>query len=186
MKLNHLQGLILGSQSPRRRELLQCLGVPFEVIAPNIDETALPGEAPIPYVSRVAKEKAESLSGYTIPVITADTIVVIDGQILQKPTDEQDGIRMLRLLSDRTHQVYTAVCVRVGDEYRTAMNISDVTFGTISEAEARDYWQTGEPKDKAGAYAIQGIGAVFIMHISGSYSGIMGLPLYETFHLLNQ
>lgn len=185
MQLNHLKRLILGSQSPRRQELLHQLGIPFEIVVPDVDESVKPGETPKVYATRIATEKAQSFSANDTPIITADTIVVIDDQILQKPVDETDAIRMLQLLSGRTHQVFSVVCVRVGEQYQTALNISDVTFRKISAQEAKDYWQTGEPSDKAGAYAIQGIGAIFIEKISGSYSGIMGLPLFETSQLLS-
>jgi septum formation protein len=181
----------LASASPRRRALLLQIGVPFQILSVSVDESVAPGEAPFDYVSRLAGAKAsqgrlQSLKdGSPVrPVLAADTAVVIDGEILGKPVDCEDAVRMLRLLSGRTHEVLTAVALSTAGGLQSAVSRSDVTFRTISEMEARDYWNTGEPRDKAGGYAIQGHGAVFVAELRGSYSGVMGLPLYETAEFL--
>jgi septum formation protein len=181
----------LASASPRRRALLLQIGVPFQILSVSVDESVAPGEAPFDYVSRLAGAKAsqgrlQSLKdGSPVrPVLAADTAVVIDGEILCKPVDCEDAVRMLRLLSGRTHEVLTAVALSTAGGLQSAVSRSDVTFRTISEMEARDYWNTGEPRDKAGGYAIQGHGAVFVAELRGSYSGVMGLPLYETAEFL--
>jgi septum formation protein len=177
----------LASGSPRRRELLQQIGVPFRLVGTQVDETPLPGEAAAAYVSRLASTKAAA--GWlgreaNAPVLAADTAVVLDGAILGKPRDKDDAERMLLQLSERTHEVMTAVAVRsaAGNEMRVSRSL--VTFRAVDAAEARAYWDTGEPRDKAGAYAIQGHAAVFIADLRGSYSGVMGLPLFETAQLL--
>jgi septum formation protein len=179
----------LASNSPRRRELLQQIGVQFRLIGTELDETPLPGETPPAYVSRLAAAKAEagwrrSRDPAEAPVLAADTAVVLDGRILGKPKDKKDAEDMLRQLSGRTHQVLTAVAVRSagGNEIRVSRSL--VTFRSIEPAEAAAYWNSGEPRDKAGAYAIQGYAAVFIADLKGSYSGVMGLPLFETAELL--
>jgi nucleoside triphosphate pyrophosphatase len=181
--------LYLASASPRRRELLQQIGVPFRLIGAQVDETALPGEEPVAYVSRLAAAKADagwqcSPDPAYAPVLAADTAVVLDGKILGKPQDEAHAESMLLQLSGRTHQVLTAVALRsvAGKEIRVSH--SAVTFRVLDAAEASAYWNTGEPRDKAGAYAIQGYAAVFIADLAGSYSGVMGLPLFETAQLL--
>lgn len=176
----------LASGSPRRRELLAQLGVPFQVLGVDIDESVASAEAPRAYVSRLAETKARTGLRYSLakgparPVLAADTAVVIDGQILGKPKDGADAGRMLRLLSARTHEVLTAVALATPERLTSSISRSEVRFREISDAEAREYWNTGEPKDKAGGYAIQGYGAVFVAELRGSYSGVMGLPLYET------
>lgn len=178
----------LASGSPRRRELLTQIGVPFRVVAAAVDESVLPGEAPAAYVARLAAAKADA--GWERnrepggPVLAADTAVVLQGKILGKPSDRQDAMRMLQGLSGCTHEVLTAVALRTvrGSASRTSR--SEVTFRRIAAAEAQAYWETGEPCDKAGAYAIQGRAAVFIAALNGSYSGVMGLPLFETAELL--
>ena len=179
----------LASGSPRRRELLQQIGVQFRLIGTELDETPLPGETPPAYVSRLAAAKAEagwrrSRDPADAPVLAADTAVVLDGRILGKPKDKKDAEDMLRQLSGRTHQVLTAVAVRSagGNEIRVSRSL--VTFRSIESEEAAAYWNSGEPRDKAGAYAIQGYAAVFIADLKGSYSGVMGLPLFETAELL--
>ena len=179
----------LASNSPRRRELLQQIGVQFRLIGAELDETPLPGETPPAYVSRLAAAKAEAgwqrrRDPADAPVLAADTAVVLDGRILGKPRDRNDAESMLRQLSGRTHQVLTAVAVRSagGNEIRVSRSL--VTFRSIEPAEAAAYWDCGEPRDKAGAYAIQGYAAVFIADLKGSYSGVMGLPLFETAELL--
>jgi septum formation protein len=185
----------LASGSPRRRELLQQIGVPFRVVGAAIDEAVLPDETPLQYVARLAAAKAEA--GWErsrdlahardfahAPVLAADTAVVLDGKILGKPADGQDAEDMLRQLSRRTHEVFTAIALRTANGLQSRISRSEVTFRSIAAAEARGYWETGEPSDKAGAYAIQGLGAIFIADLRGSYSGVMGLPLFETAELL--
>lgn len=182
----------LASASPRRRELLSQIGVPFQILMVEVDESVAAAESPAAYVSRIAAAKADA--GWHLrqqaehrapyPVLAADTTVVIDGEILGKPADDSDAARMLRLLSGRTHEVLTAVALAAADRRASSLSRSEVTFRHITAAEARDYWHTGEPRDKAGGYAIQGCGAVFVADLRGSYSGVMGLPLYETAQLL--
>jgi nucleoside triphosphate pyrophosphatase len=181
--------IYLASGSPRRRELLQQIGVSFRVIQADLDETALQAEAPAAYVSRLAEAKA--LAGWQgscgmeqAPVLAADTAVVLDGKILGKPKDGDDAMRMLRELSGRTHEVLTAVALRTAAGCEVKLSRSCVTFRSIDAAETRAYWDSGEPRDKAGAYAIQGYAAIFIADLKGSYSGVMGLPLFETAQLL--
>jgi septum formation protein len=169
--------------------LLAQIGVPHEVRPVNVDEAARGGEGPGHYVQRLARTKAETLWSSLPPadrraVLGADTTVAIDGHILGKPADEVDCVRMLRMLSARTHQVYTALALRHGEGDETLLNVSDVSFRALDDAEIRTYWASGEPADKAGGYAVQGRAALFIDRIAGSYSGIMGLPLYETGRLL--
>ncbi len=180
----------LASGSPRRRELLQQIGVPFRVIGTAIDESVLPDETPSEYVARLAAAKAEAgwernRDDRQVPVLAADTAVVLDGRILGKPADAQDAEGMLRQLSGRTHEVLTAIALRTANGLQSRISRSEVTFRSIAAAEARGYWETGEPSDKAGAYAIQGRGAIFISDLRGSYSGVMGLPLFETAELLH-
>ena len=180
----------LASGSPRRRELLLQIGVAFRVIRPQVDETPFDAEAPEMYVSRLAAAKAAA--GWSLgaspeaPVLAADTAVVIDGQILGKPLDRRDGESMLRRLSGRSHEVLTAVSIRNATQVLTRVCRSSVTFRALTSVEVRGYWDTGEPADKAGGYAIQGMAAVFIAHLSGSFSGVMGLPLFETAQLLGE
>jgi septum formation protein len=180
----------LASASPRRRELLQQIGVLFQVIAAAVDESAQPGEAALDYVRRIAAAKAGAGWGCRAsrdaPVLAADTAVVLDGQILGKPKDRRDGEHMLLRLSGRTHTVLTAVALRSGAGLDLAVSHSFVTFRPVEAAEAGAYWDTGEPSDKAGGYAIQGRAAVFIADLRGSYSGVMGLPLFETAQLLSR
>jgi septum formation protein len=181
--------IYLASGSPRRRELLQQIAVPFKVIRVDLDETAEQGEAPLAYVSRLAAAKAEagwqrSRDPAEAAVLAADTAVVLDGEILGKPKDLDDAMRMLRELSGRTHEVLTAIALRTTLGSQATVSRSSVTFRSIAAAEARRYWDTGEPLDKAGAYAIQGYAAIFIADLKGSYSGVMGLPLFETAQLL--
>jgi septum formation protein len=181
----------LASGSPRRRELLAQIGVPFQVLTVTVDEAHLPGELPDAYVLRLARQKADA--GWRVrpassasPVLAADTTVVLDGKILAKPADRREGERMLRELGGRTHEVLTAVAVATTPGLHSRTSRSEVTFRAISAAEAHDYWATGEPLDKAGGYAIQGGAAVFVADLKGSYSGVMGLPLFETAELLEQ
>jgi len=179
--------IYLASNSPRRSELLDQIGVRYAVVAAEMDEAPLLGEAPEDYVLRVALDKARSgsslITGKKLPVLGADTAVIVDGRILGKPSSEEHAASMLRQLSGRTHRVLSAVAV-VGREESAAFSVSEVSFRMIDDAEIRAYWQTGEPTDKAGGYAIQGVGALFVRELRGSYSGVMGLPLYETGRLL--
>ena len=178
--------LTLASVSPRRRELLERVGVAHVVSAADIDETVQPGEAPADYVVRMACAKARAVRArHTgLPVLAADTTVVVDGVILAKPRDRADGIAMLGRLSGRTHQVLTAVALATASGIASRLSVSEVRMRAVSPEEGAAYWETGEPRDKAGGYAIQGRGALFIEHLSGSFSGVMGLPLYETGQLL--
>jgi septum formation protein len=181
--------IYLASASPRRSALLDQIGVTHRVHAVDVDETAQAGESPERYVRRLAVLKAETLwqklaAAQRQPVLGADTAVVLDDAILGKPRDEQDCLRMLTLLSARTHQVFTAVALRGADGCQSRVNVSEVTFRKMSGDEMRGYWSSGEPADKAGGYAVQGRAALFIERIAGSYSGIMGLPLFETGELL--
>lgn len=180
--------LYLASKSPRRSELLKQIGVPHQLLNVCIDETLRLGESPAAYVIRLALEKAQAgyaaLSGQPgLPVLGADTAVVIENKILGKPRDRTDALEMLATLSGRTHQVFSGIAM-VGEYSDTRLSVSEVTFRQIGSAEAEAYWATGEPTDKAGGYAVQGRGAVFIRELRGSYSGVMGLPLYETAELL--
>lgn len=181
----------MASRSPRRSDLLAQIGVPFVVIAADIDETPLPEESPHRYVSRVTLDKARAARLQlprtdSRPILAADTEVIVDERVLGKPQDEDDAIGMMRLLSGRTHQVLTAVALLTPQHEWLAHSVSRVTFRIVGDEEARRYWRTGEPADKAGGYAIQGYGALFIAHLQGSYSGVMGLPLFETGRLLEQ
>lgn len=172
-------GVVLGSGSPRRAELLRQLGVEFTVVSPDIDETPLPGETPVEHVARLALGKSYAVA---VPndamVITADTTVDLGGDILGKPTDASDAAAMLRRLSARTHRVHTGVVVRVGDASVHEVVTSLVTFTPLTPASIEWYVATGEPLDKAGAYAIQGAGGVFVQRVRGSVSNIVGLPLH--------
>jgi septum formation protein len=179
----------LASGSPRRRELLQQIGIAFRVMASAVDETALHGEAPLAYVHRLAAAKADAgwhdgREAADAPVLAADTAVVLAGQILGKPRDRDDAEDMLRRLSGRTHEVLTAVALRAASGLDIRISRSAVTFRAIQAGEVSAYWDTGEPRDKAGAYAIQGRAAIFVADLRGSYSGVMGLPLFETAELL--
>lgn len=179
----------LASASPRRRELLAQLGVHCEVLAVGVDESPRPGETAADLVCRLASAKA--MAGIAVrpasapaPVLAADTVVALGSELFGKPVDEADATRILNRLSGRTHAVYTAVAVADGGRERVQLSRSEVTFRPLGSAEIAAYWRTGEPADKAGAYAIQGRGAQFIADLSGSYSGVMGLPLFETARLL--
>ena len=180
------ESITLASASPRRRELLRQIGVRHEVCAADVDETPAAAEDPADYVRRVAAAKAEAVWARDAarPVLAADTAVVLGAELYAKPADLNDGLRMLRALSGRTHQVLTAVAVRSAGGLQAALSVSEVTFRPLSEAECLHYWASGEPAGKAGGYAIQGLAATFIRHLSGSYSGVMGLPLAETATLL--
>jgi len=185
-----MAALFLASASPRRRELLTQIGVPFELLSITLDETPLPAERPEAYVQRLAREKA--LAGWaavgddSVAVLGADTTVVIDERILGKPADRAEGLLMLESLSDREHHVLTAVALATRGACEVRLVTSRVRFRRIERAEAEAYWASGEPCDKAGGYAIQGWGAVFVAELRGSYSAVVGLPLCETAQLLDQ
>ncbi|MEO8064818.1 MAG: nucleoside triphosphate pyrophosphatase [Pseudomonadota bacterium] len=178
--------LRLASASPRRRQLLELIGVPHLVTPADIDETRNADEAGPVYVARLAAQKAAAIRGVYVdlPVLAADTTVDVGGEILEKPQSEDDAIRMLELLSGREHQVHTGVCVISGKAPSVIVSSTEVRFRRISASEMRAYWASGEPRGKAGAYAIQGLGAVFVEKVNGSYSGVMGLPLFETANIL--
>ncbi|WP_338526227.1 nucleoside triphosphate pyrophosphatase [Pseudomonas batumici] len=187
-----MTSLYLASGSPRRRELLTQIGVPFSVISADIDETPLPDESPLAYVERLARAKAaagRARLGVTQAaagtcVLGADTAVVLDGRILGKPLDEADAQAMLLALSAREHEVLTAIAVLNGERCESRVVRSLVKFRSISAEETHAYWSSGEPQDKAGAYAIQGLAAVFVAGLNGSYSAVVGLPVCETAELL--
>ncbi|CAI8779855.1 Maf family protein [Pseudomonas sp. YuFO20] len=184
-----MKQLYLASGSPRRRELLTQIGVPFTAVSADIDETPLTHESPSAYVERLARGKAEAGRGAISPaasccVLGADTAVVLDGKILGKPVDEADACAMLKMLSGREHQVLTAIALLDGERCESRVVISQVRFRAISPDEATAYWASGEPRDKAGGYGIQGLGAVFVAGLTGSYSAVVGLPLCETAELL--
>ena len=188
--------LYLASASPRRRELLNQIGIRFEVIyGLEVDESQHQAESPEQYVTRLACEKA--LAGYSRifppvearqlampPVLGADTCIELDGEILGKPVDRDDGIAMLQRLSGRSHKVLTAICLFDGKHERHSLSQSVVSFKVLNLDEIERYWESGEPVDKAGAYAIQGDAARFVTHLQGSYTGVVGLPLYELSELL--
>jgi septum formation protein len=188
MKSPH--SILLASGSPRRRELLRQLAVTFEVTATDIDESVIEGETPRDYVLRLARAKAMEGFGQSrgrLPVLGSDTIVLLDGDILGKPESRAEAERMLQRLSGRTHQVYSAVALVINpDTVTDTLNITAVTFGDMPLAWIRQYCQSDEPMDKAGAYAVQGGTGQYIRRIEGSYSGVMGLPLFETAELLRR
>ena len=177
--------LVLASGSPRRRQLLETIGLRFSAIAPDIDETPVPDEDPRGYVERLALEKAEAVPATPEDVVVAaDTTVAFAGHILGKPADAADARRMLLLLSDRTHEVHTGVAVRTAGRTATRVVTTLVTMATISEADIAWYVGTGEPLDKAGAYALQGAGGLLVRSVDGSSSNVVGLPLAELAELL--
>lgn len=183
--------IYLASRSPRRAELLRQLGVRFEVLPADIPEAPRPGEPVADYVLRLAVAKAGTarikLGRETPqPVLAADTVVELDGRILGKPRDRIEALTMLAMLSSREHRVFSGLALWSAGALRTALSVSRVRFRAITSDEAAAYWQTGEPADKAGGYAIQGRGAVFVEQLIGSYSGVMGLPLFETAKLLRE
>jgi septum formation protein len=179
----------LASASPRRRELLTQLGVEHDVLRVTVDETPGAGEAPPDLVCRLAVAKAQA--GLAVrpariaPVVGADTVVALSEELFGKPADQADATRMLARLAGRTHTVWTAVAVTDGQRERVELSRSSVSLRALTPDEIAAYWRTGEPTDKAGAYGIQGCGAQFIADLSGSYSGVMGLPLFETARLLS-
>ncbi|MEY3761375.1 MAG: hypothetical protein RIR39_2866 [Pseudomonadota bacterium] len=180
--------IILASASPRRKELLDQINVSYRVYPVDLDETPWPDEAPLDYVQRVAAEKSAACKAQLnteIPVLAADTAVILGAVIMGKPKDKADAMDMLTQLSGKTHQVYSAISLR-GREHGQAVSITEVTFRCLTEQEILDYWHSGEPVDKAGSYAIQGRGGVFVESIKGSFSGVVGLPLFETAELLSK
>ena len=180
--------LVLASRSPRRRELLALLGVPFDVRPPDVDETPLPGESPLAMVGRLAFDKALAALGRVAAgavVVAADTTVDVDGETVGKPDHEADAVQILRLLAGRTHQVHTAVAIAVGETLLSGSTTSDVTFAPMTDAEIDWYVSTGEPLDKAGAYGLQGTGGLFVESVRGSVSGVLGLPMAVVIRLLS-
>lgn len=186
--------IYLASASPRRREILVSLGFQPVLLTAEIDETAQPGEAVADYVVRMARQKnaaarqlaAQRGLALAQPLLSADTVVALDNAILGKPRDAAHARELLESLSGREHQVWTAVCVSLGGQTLEAAQRSDVRFKELSAQEIAAYIASGEPLDKAGAYGIQGIGGVFVVHLAGSFSGVMGLPVFETVQLLRQ
>ena len=175
--------LHLASTSPRRREILETLGIEFDVVPVETDESPLQGETPGEMVLRLAIAKADAADRGEF-VLAADTIVVLGDRVLGKPRDADDCVEMLLALSGRTHAVMTGVALKTPTETRSVLSTTDVQFREIGRDEAYRYWQSGEPCDKAGAYGIQGLGGMFVKGIEGSYSGVMGLPVFETVELL--
>lgn len=202
--------LILASSSPRRAQLLSQVGLDYQVMSPNVDESVHENESPVDYVTRMSRQKAafvaalvENKTGSlgfasgqaaqsetktldSSVMLAADTVVIIDGDILGKPRDESDAINMLQRLSGTSHQVVTSVTVQTRNRLETVQVETNVQFRKLSHEECVRYWLTGEPKDKAGAYGIQGIAAIFVERLSGSYSNVVGLPLNETIALLKE
>jgi septum formation protein len=178
--------LRLASASPRRRQLLDLIGVPHVVTPADIDETPHAGELPGDYVVRLAREKADAVWARhpDLPVFAADTTVVVDGEILGKPESAEDARSMLGKLSGRGHFVHTGIALRTRHGIEDMLSTTEVEFAELTDDMIEAYWQSGEPQGKAGAYAIQGLGAVFVSDIAGSYTGVMGLPLFETAELL--
>lgn len=181
--------IYLASSSPRRAELLRQIGISFEVVVPRIDETPLEMELPATYVKRISAAKARDVhnsAGAHLPVLAGDTVVVLQGTLMGKPRDRDDGLKMLALLSGNTHQVISAVSLCQGNVQETVTTETLVRFRKLTREQREKYWQTGEPWDKAGGYGIQGLGAVLVESITGSYSGVVGLPLMETAELLSR
>ena len=180
--------IILASASPRRKELLDQIKVKYKVYPVDLDEAPLPDETPLHYVLRLAAEKSAACRAEfntEIPILAADTAVILGNLIMGKPKDQADALAMLKQLSGKTHRVYSAISLR-GREHSQAHSITEVTFRHLTEQEMLDYWRSGEPLDKAGGYAIQGMGGVFVESIKGSFSGVVGLPLFETAQLLSK
>ncbi len=180
--------LILASGSPRRVQWLEALRIPFEKQAPDVDETPLLDEPASDMVLRLAETKAEVIARRHPGrwVLAADTTVALDEHVLGKPVDQDDAVRMLMLLQDRVHQVHTGLCLRRDQEVHSFVDTAGVHFRHLSEAQARWYAATGEPMDKAGAYAIQGIGALFVASVEGSFATVMGLPVERMSELLDR
>ena len=186
-----LRSILLASASPRRSALLRQIFMPHEIRIANVDEAQMPGESPGDYVTRLARSKAERVWNRqerddVRPVLGADTTVAMGAEIFGKPRDREEGLAMLQRLSGVTHEVYTAVALCHAGLTTHRLSISQVSFKPLSPAECALYWNSGEPADKAGGYAVQGLAAAFITCINGSYSGVMGLPLAETAELLTR
>ncbi len=182
--------LVLASQSPRRAELLKQIAVDFTQQPVNIDESVLEHEQPAAYVLRMATQKANAglnlQTANTSHVLGADTIVLANEQILGKPKNKSDFITTMQLLSDRTHQVLTAICLCNQNQQKSLLVATKVHFGPLTDLQIENYWLSGEPQDKAGGYGIQGLGGQFVQYIEGSYSAVVGLPLYQTCQLLTE
>lgn len=185
--------IYLASRSPQRGELLRQLGVEFEVLPSDIDESVHPGEAPEHYVLRLAREKAEACRRrlaldnlLALPILAADTTVCADGEILGKPENDADACAMLRRMADRWHSVHTGIALAWGDRIEVAISSTQVEMAPLTEAEIAAYVASGEPHDKAGSYGIQGLAGAFVRRIEGSFTGVMGLPVYETAQLLKK
>jgi septum formation protein len=183
----------LASQSPRRRELLEQIGIEYRVLDVEVDEAWRPGETPQKYACRLARDKAAAGRDQLVkdelkaaPVLGADTCVVVDDEVLGKPADREHGIGMLSQLAGRTHEVVTGIAIASGPTMYDAVSVSRVRMADLSRRDIEQYWDSGEPEGKAGAYGIQGLAGAFVSHIEGSYSGVVGLPLYELVGLLNQ
>ncbi|HEV8401128.1 MAG TPA: Maf family protein [Gemmatimonadales bacterium] len=179
--------IVLASGSPRRKQLLEMLHIPFRVIPPDVDEHVQPGEEPGHYVTRLSRAKAEAVVPRSAPgdvILAADTTVVLDGVIFEKPTSPANAVEMLTRLQGRTHEVMTAVAVARDKDVAQALDVSRVTFRPADRATLEAYVATGEPMDKAGAYAIQGLGAPLIDRVEGDFFGVMGLPLRLALDLL--
>lgn len=188
-----MKKIYLASRSPRRGELLCQIGVDFDVLPSDVDESVRPGEAPEHYVLRLAREKAgvctQKIAAdglIAMPVLAADTTVCADGEILGKPESDIDACAMLRAMSDRWHTVHTGIALAFDGRIEVALSSTQVEMAPLTEAEINAYVASGEPRDKAGAYGIQGLASIFIRRIEGSYSGVMGLPLHETAQLLKK
>ena len=180
--------IILASASPRRKELLDQIKVTYKAHPVDLDETPLPNESPLDYVQRLAAEKSAvcmTRFGTEIPVLAADTAVILGSVIMGKPKNQADALAMLTQLSGKTHQVFSAISLR-GREHSQAVSITEVAFRRLTESEMLNYWHSGEPVDKAGSYAIQGMGGMLVESIKGSFSGVVGLPLFETAELLSK
>lgn len=179
--------IVLASASPRRGEILDQMRIGYRRVVPRVDESRRAGESGRDLVLRLAQAKARAgrgLAGAELPVLGADTLVLLDGEVLGKPAGREDGLAMLEQLSGRAHEVVTAVAVASGGGIQAEVSRSTVVFRRITAEDAARYWATGEPRDKAGGYAIQGIGGLFVDRLEGSYSGVVGLPLAETERLL--
>jgi septum formation protein len=180
------QPIVLASGSPRRKQLLEMLRIPFRVIPPDVDEHVLPGETPDAYVTRLSRAKAQAVAARAPGevILAADTTVVLGGKIFEKPTSPQHAVEMLEQLQGRTHEVLTAVAVAENGRLEQALDVSRVTFRSNDRRTLEEYVATGEPLDKAGAYAIQGLGAPLIERVEGDFFGVMGLPLRLALDLL--
>jgi len=180
--------LILASESPRRAELLRAAGFEVEVVPSRIDERHEEDEAPEHYVRRLAEGKARAVPRHDpdLPIVAADTVVLVDGRVLEKPADDEEAAAMLRVLSGRVHEVLTGVAVQLGDRQGVHVERTRVRIASLTEAEIAWYVATGEPRDKAGAYAVQGLASRFIEAIEGSYSNVVGLPVAALYRLLQE